>query len=92
MTYLLPTITKHRDMETRNPRNRGIPDAGFSLLRGFLFYHLQVRTLHLPLRLQTGIQITDNLLLVHVLTDEHDFLHTVAILLIPVAHHAGILT
>lgn len=92
MTHTLPIITKHRDMETRNPRSRGTPDAGFSLLRGFLFYHLQVKTLRLPLRLQAGIQITDNLLLVHVLTDEHDFLHTVAILLIPVTHHAGILT
>lgn len=91
MTYPLLTITKHRDMETGNPRSRGTPDAGFSLLRGFLFCYLQSRTRRLPLRLQTGIQITDNLLLVHMLTDKYDFLHTVAILIIPVAHHTGIL-
>lgn len=92
MTYLLPTITKHRDMETRNPRSRGNTGCRFLLAAGILFYHLKVRILRLPLGLQTGIQITDNLLLVHVLPDEHDFLHPVAILLIPVTHHAGILT
>lgn len=91
MTYLLPVIIKHRDTETRNPRSRGTPDTDFSLLRGFLFCYLQSRTLRLPLRLQAGIQITDNLFLVHVLTDKYDFLHTVAILIIPVAHHTGIL-
>ena len=37
MKYPFPIIIKHRDMETKNPRNRGTPDAGFSLLRGFYF-------------------------------------------------------
>ena len=92
MKYPFPIITKHQDMETRNPRSRGNTVFRFLLAAGILFYHLQVKTLRLPLGLQTGIQITDNLLLIHVLTDEHDFLHTVAILLIPVTHHAGILT
>lgn len=92
MTYSVPDYHKasgygnKKSPQQRNTGCRFLPAAGI------LFYHLQVKTLRLPLRLQAGIQITDNLLLVHVLTDEHDFLHTVAILLIPIAHHARVLT